>query len=385
MSAEASPSPSRLRAFWAWARVPIFIAAVSRVALWWFAYVSLMWFAPSRPRILPGRPFLEPWFRWDAGWYMQIVNTGYSLFEPEPGQRNVVFFPLYPMLVRGFGWLIRDPYLSAFVLSNVFFIVAMVVLYRFVLERWNAGVAEKTVALMAVGPHALYFSACYTESLFLLCWVAAFYAAHRQRWLAAGVFIALSGATRGVGGIAMLGVGLMALEHVGWKVRALSWRVLFIGVGVLGLASYMAFLHFQFGDMWLFTGVTAVRGWGAGRDMSQVLHYFNRIIDLAAWANGTQPMAEISHLVALTVASVLCLVGWKRVGPSLTIFTAATLFIYWRVWYSASRYVAVLFPVFIVLAVLLEHRHRRFVAVLFTSTIFLTMFTWLFAHFEWVS
>lgn len=347
-----------------------------------FGYLSLMFVGPARARLLPGRPFLEPWFRWDANWYMQIVTQGYSLAEPEPGQRNVVFFPLYPMLVRAVGWVIRDPYAAAILVSNVLFVVAMVVLYRFVLERWSESVAEKTVALLALGPHALFFSACYTESLFLLCWAAAFYAAHRQRWLAAGVCIALSGATRGIGGIAMLGVGLMALEQVQWKWRALSWRVLFIGVGALGLASYMAWLHFEYGNMWLFSGSTTVRGWGDGRE---IRNYLGKLMALDGWVRGVQPLPELTHMLMLSAATALCAVGWKRVGPALTIFTAATLMIYWGVWYSASRYVMVLFPVFIVAAVLLDRFPRRFVAVLVLSAQILVLETWLFAHFEWVS
>src|SRR5207247_3271579 len=45
--------------------------------------------------------------RWDAGWYLQIVTNGYSYVPGEPElQQNIVFFPAYPMLVRGLGRLL---------------------------------------------------------------------------------------------------------------------------------------------------------------------------------------------------------------------------------------------------------------------------------------
>jgi hypothetical protein len=45
--------------------------------------------------------------RWDAGWYLQIVTNGYSYVPSDPElQQNIVFFPAYPMLVRGVGRLL---------------------------------------------------------------------------------------------------------------------------------------------------------------------------------------------------------------------------------------------------------------------------------------
>ena len=40
---------------------------------------------------------LVPWVGWDAGWYLSIVEHGYS-FDPH-GPSNVAFFPLLPLLI----------------------------------------------------------------------------------------------------------------------------------------------------------------------------------------------------------------------------------------------------------------------------------------------
>src|SRR5437868_7459114 len=61
-------------------------------------------------------PFINMWARWDGGWYLDIAQHGYS-FVPAK-QSNVVFFPLYPDLIRAVqyviplrsdaGWLLRS-------------------------------------------------------------------------------------------------------------------------------------------------------------------------------------------------------------------------------------------------------------------------------------
>lgn len=373
---EASP----LARFWAWARVPIGIAVGTRVLLFIYAVVGLMWIGPSRRTMFPSRPFIDPWFRWDSGWYWQLISSGYSMAEPEPGQRNTFFFPGYPLVVRAVGKLLGgDLQLSAPVVSNLCFVVAMVLLFRFVQEKWSEEIATRTVALLACAPHAFYFSAAYAESLFLLGWVGAVYSAHRKRWLWAGLFVAMAGATRGVGPIVLSATGLMALEQVKWKWRALDWRVLFLGIGVVGTAGYLAYLQLAFGDMWLFTGATTIQGWGAGHSLTRLVGAF------AAWRGGVAPIADLSHLLALGFASVVCILGAKKLGWPLTVFMALTLLVYWSVWYSASRYVAVLFPLFIALALLLEKRPRLTAALIYASALFQGMMTWIFTHADWVS
>jgi len=370
----------RLARFWSWAKVPLAIAVASRVALFIFGFAGLMWVGPSRYSMNVGRPFLDAWFRWDSGWYMQIATSGYSLAQPEPGQRNTFFFPLYPMTVRVLGKLLGgDLQLAAVLVSNLCFIAAAVILYRFVLERWNEELAARSVALLACAPHAVFFSAAYAESLFLLCWVGAFFAAHRQAWGWAGALVALSGAARLIGPIAAVGLGLMALEQAQWRVRGLSWRVLFLGLAPLGVAAYVLYLQLAFGQPWIFFGGQSVAGWGTGHNIT------NTLTGVLGWRGGMAPIADFSHLVGLSVASLVCVLARRKLGWPLTVFMALTLLVYWTAWYSASRYLVVLFPLFIALALLLEARPRVTVGLLAGSALMQGMMAWIFTHADWVS
>jgi hypothetical protein len=85
----------------------------------------------------------------------------------------------------------------------------MVRLARDTIGESHAGSA---VALVAAYPFALFFSAAYTESLFLLGAVAAFYHFRRQEWVAAAAWGLLVGLTRPNGCFLSVPLGIIALE-----------------------------------------------------------------------------------------------------------------------------------------------------------------------------
>ena len=371
------------RDFLKWARTPLTIAVASRVALFVIAWGMLL----RRPRRafpdVPYRPYLDGWFNWDAGWYVDIMKHGYRLLEHEPGQRNTVFFPLYPLVTRGVSSLTGGDLMWASVLvSNLAFIAAAVIFYRWVLERWDRRTAEASLLLMATSPFAFYFNACYTESLFLLTWVAAFYAAHRGAWWLAGICVALSGATRLVGVVGVAGLGLVALEQAEWQWRKLSPRVLWLGLGGLGLAGFAGYLQYTLGDPLLFTGQNGVAGWGLNHHFQEdVLN----LLDVQAWLRGKVRIGDVSHFFMLVPATALCFAGRKHLGWALMLFCLLALAVYWRVWFSSSRYVLTLFPLYVVMARLLRGRRLAFAGLLALDAVLLGHFLWLYVQRDWVS
>src|SRR3954464_14803640 len=133
--------------------------------------------------------------RWDSVWYLGIAHDGYS-------GASTAFFPLYPLLVRAFavsgtpGALL----VSSYFVSLAALLGALVVMQRLVeLEFGSAALARWAVLLLAVFPGALWFGAPYSESLFLLLSVGAFYAARTGRWWVAGLCAALAAGTRSAG------------------------------------------------------------------------------------------------------------------------------------------------------------------------------------------
>lgn len=135
--------------------------------------------------------FVNPWFGWDTISYLGIAILGY---RPDA---SIAFMPLYPVLIRFsapfFGW---NHLLAALVLSTLFCILALVLLYELLTEMYPRGVARDAVIMFLTFPTAFFLLAGYTESLFIALVLAFWIFARRRRWLWAGLFAALATLTR---------------------------------------------------------------------------------------------------------------------------------------------------------------------------------------------
>jgi hypothetical protein len=168
-------------------REPILVFAVTRGALFLLAYLSLA-VLPLNPdasvatpaggpwRGFPDNLWLDGWTRWDAGWYRHIAAHGY-VAEPvgPPGQRNLAFYPLYPFVMRLVSLTGLDPLAAGILVSNLAMLVALVLVHRMASARFGADAAFRCVVLLSIFPYAFYFSAVYSESLFVLLAVASLY------------------------------------------------------------------------------------------------------------------------------------------------------------------------------------------------------------------
>jgi len=61
--------------------------------------------------------WMEIWQRWDAIHYLQLAEDGYSAIGDD--RVLLAFFPLFPWLVRGVEFFLRDFLAAAFVVSGV--------------------------------------------------------------------------------------------------------------------------------------------------------------------------------------------------------------------------------------------------------------------------
>src|SRR5437868_14027771 len=61
--------------------------------------------------------WLAIWNRWDAPHYLDLARMGYVSEGVE--SRWIVFYPLYPWLVRVAAFVVRDELLAAFIVSGL--------------------------------------------------------------------------------------------------------------------------------------------------------------------------------------------------------------------------------------------------------------------------
>ena len=164
--------------------------------------------------------------RWDAGWYLQIAENGYS-YIPEAGpevQQNIVFFPAYPMVTRVVALLLgnqQGTYVAAgTIVSLAAFLFALAYLYAFARDEIGDERASSALWLMAAYPFAVFFGAIYTESLYLLAALGALHHFRRREFIRAGLWGLVIGLTRPNG--ALLAIPLALLACAPWLPAAIA-------------------------------------------------------------------------------------------------------------------------------------------------------------------
>jgi MFS family permease len=293
---------------------------------------------------------LDIWGRWDTGWYMSIVNDGYMLGANYTQQQsNLTFFPLFPMTVRALLWLVPDGWespgvvlLVGVLLTNGCLLSALILLYALSYEvTHDLEVARRAVLYLLLFPTAFFFSAFYTDGLFLLLATAALYAAQRKAWVWAAVAAALAGIARPLGVLLVPVLLWMALDMAGWRVNRLRINMAWLLLAPLPFLLYLAWMASATGD-WL-------------APMHAQQSYFRDF----AWPwqslfapKHAQPLLrplEQFFLVLFLVAGIVALWRLPSAAYGLWVWASILPFLFTGTTVSSMRYVLGAVPVYIVL------------------------------------
>ena len=136
--------------------------------------------------------WLNPWTAYDSLHYLSIARDGYAA-------NTIAFFPLYPALLQLFApnWILMTAW--GVLLSNSCFALALIVLARLTALDWDERITQHTLWALAFFPLSVFFSAIYTESVFLLCAVCAFWCARSRQFWWAGAWALCAALTRNSG------------------------------------------------------------------------------------------------------------------------------------------------------------------------------------------
>ncbi len=210
----------------------------------------------QRRHVAPiGNPLVDTLTLWDAQWYLEIAEKGYWYDAGQPSA--VAFFPAYPVLVRALRWTTGLGLPAAgLAVSHTLLVAAYALLIVYVRERFPQGppaLAGYCLAALAVFPTGVFLRMAYTESLFLvLCLVAML--GMERRWPLGAVALVVGAATgtRAVGVALLLPLAMHAREQSGSWRRA-AGRLVWAGpLAVWGLALYVAYQAWAFGEPWAF-------------------------------------------------------------------------------------------------------------------------------------
>ena len=368
---------------------PVLAFVFSRLLIWAVVCLALRWIPRGQfPIYHHGDALWNALFRWDANWYATIAVAGY---EYVPGQHsNVGFFPLYPLCLAAVRALTgTDVALAGFIASNFFLLTAAILLRRLVALDFPAPsrVPGRTVWLLLLWPVSFFYSAPYTESLFLLLSISAFLAARRGEWALAGIAGALATATRANGVIIFIPLFYEAL--LAWRNRRASTRLsvrwenirrspFWVLVVPFGLLAFIIYLQVRFGDPLAF--MHAYEVWGR-RFASPWFALRN------AWL--VHPPGYGGWFVGTALGAVLlCILGWRvRLRPSYVFYTAAMLglLLSQTILEAIPRYISVLFPLQMAIAAATVKTEGLYLAALGLSTALLSLCLTLYTCGYWMT
>jgi Gpi18-like mannosyltransferase len=306
------------------------------------------------PRDFETHPLIDASLRWDAGWYIDIARDGYEWTGA--GEESVAFFPLFPMLLKAMLLLIPDSllYLFAVVLNHAIFFVALLPVWLYAHRFGGRPVAQRTLLLLCLFPTAFFFNAVYTEALFLLVSAIALLAIHKSNFVVAGAIGFLTSLTRPTG-VLLSFPFLIQL----WRERTSDWRQSVrrgwpIVLVPAGLFAYMMYLWAAFGRPLGFLEVQEAWGHVQMLPTTAIIESFRYLIETEVrdifWVMGA--VNTLLTVWALVMAFVI--VRSDSIGSSFA-FAAVLMPLAAGVEsmpvVSMARYVLVLFPLFIPLAI----------------------------------
>jgi hypothetical protein len=300
-----------------------------------------------------------PWQQWDALWFNQVAAHGYR-----PGGQEASFFPLFPGAERSVGIPLGGNYaLSGLIVATVCCFVALWMLQLMVRDHADGDVARRTVVVLLLSPVAFFLIAPFSESLFLALSVGSIFAARRRHWWVAGGCGALAALTRSVGLLLVVPLVVEIVADVRSR-RAGGAGLRWAHVAVL--APVVAFFGY-----WLWVALALHIAGGPLEAASNWGQHFT-----APWVAigqsipvvlGGDHMEELVNL--LTIAGVIVLLPfmWRRVPASFLAYTVVMIpVLCFRTalttpLMSSDRYALVVFPVFVLLAMLARRRWLRLV------------------------
>ncbi len=350
----------------AWLLYPLLAFGISRVLIFGAGMLADTMLPTEAEHWVadPNSHFLSMWAKWDSQYYLDIAEDGYWYVPGE--QSNVAFFPMYPLLIRVLAPAVKgNMVLAGFIISNVALLSSLIFLYLLSeLEMdGDAAAARRTVFYLALFPTAFFFSAVYTESLFLLLTLATMYFARKRWWLFASLAGMLAAATRNLGVLMWLLVMWEWLRAQGWRIRsaktAQSWldlrsglwlrwiEIAIIALIPLGLFMYMYFLGKNFERPFAF--IETQSAWG--RQNIGPLAVIRQNIGLLISSDVNRGWFTVFWNIS-ALLSFLTLVPfvWRRLGGGYGLFMLICLLVpATSAVGSIIRYVLPLFPAFILL------------------------------------
>jgi hypothetical protein len=347
----------------------ILIGLVSRLVVFAAAFAGYSLF--SLRQTLPSEgvwniqvPIVNLFSRWDSGWYLQIALNGYP-----PGNSPIAiqwaWFPLYPITMKA-GLILTPWFTSAeavlvagFFISNVLFFVSLYLFYKLSQKiLLDSRLALLSTFFFCFWPGAFFYSAVYSESLFMTLALSAFYFLEKKQQVQATALGFLAAFARSTGFLIFIPFLVLGVQK---RSRTL------IAMALLVASPYLLFNLYGYS----LTGVFPVQNivfagkWATDNLFAQISNTINTINVWYAL------LFSIEALLIIFPFGMLLFEGWQLRSLKQTLrveeralkywaFSAATLImiIFFSVAFSMERYAIPMLPLYWVCAKTMQ-KHKK--------------------------
>jgi len=354
-------------------------------AVWWTVINTFAFLSMQRLHLSPGLDPVKQWRVVDYTYFKPLEefenfvgiharrqsNAHYIIAQQGYSQYVLVFFPLYPVLMKLGNMAGLDYILAGFIISNIALFLSVLLFYKLVALEFAKEIAERSVLYLLIFPAAFFLTMVYTESLFLLLSLFTFYFSLKRRWLLFGIFGFLATLTR-VTGIYLFFPILWEYWHQEKRIKP---NIAFLFLMPIAIISFFTYHAYKFSNFFIF--LEGQKTWN--REFLNFNHLFGPYSSVPEKTNFYFEIFFIIILIAV------CILSFKRIRFSywLYLILSAVIPPLSGSFESTIRYMLVLFPMFIVFSQLGENpyfdRLYTFVAILLLS-----LSTLLIVNYFWV-
>ncbi len=279
------------------------------------------------------------WIQWDGPHYIDIAKYGYET----SGEHAlwIVFYPLYPLLVKIYSLFLNSYELAIILVSWVNSLVAAIALYEITKQLFNPKIALKAVWWLLIFPTSFFLQASYTEATYLATSLVCLSLYLKQKMVPSWIAAYLTGLTR-INGLTLIPLFLLTPSKI-------KDRIIISSGIVSGFFTYLLINYWLFGD-WLHFQQPLLSNWYKKFD-----YPWNGVI--SAWQNAPN-LFDLNNYVftceiyALAFIFLMLIPIWKYTNLAFFSYTLINLLLFTSTSFIAStpRYALILFPIMICLA-----------------------------------
>ncbi len=318
------------------------------------------------------------WSRWDASHYLYLAENWYTnIGDPA---NFIVFFPLYPLILKGLLIFLNDSAITGVMVSSGLFVAGSYYFYKLVALDYPEKIARWATVALTIFPTSYFFNAPYTESLFLFIFCITMYMARKENWILSGIFAGLGVITR-VSGVLIIPAILIEWfygKNRKWK----SLPILILPALIAGL-SYLYLNKIIYGNPFEFQSILASH-W-----QKHLVSPISSIMDswriaLSGGLTNFTVLVGWAEALAITTSWILVPIAFMKLRKSWAVFYLLSVIMFSSTGFilSTPRYLLSVPPIFVLIA-LAEKNYLFKLVWRFASIALLICLTILFTRGQW--